>query len=144
MPNWTEQQLHVVGTKTDIDRFMRAGYTRRNKCETDNLLHFDVLCPPERRAEQREDPADSGVVLVHWRTQTQACFDMINAWDYPVDFYAALAVEWPTLSFACTIGAKWVTSAAWSCTSAEPTSIWWRTSTGTTIDVRTCGRAGRR
>ena len=106
MPNWTEQQLHVVGTKADIDRFMRAGYTRRSKGEFDNLLHFDVLCPPERRAEQREEPADSGVVLMHWRTRTQACFDMINAWDYPADFYAALAVEWPTLTFACTISGE--------------------------------------
>lgn len=106
MPNWTEQQLHVVGTKADIDRFMRAGYTRRGKGSTDALLHFDVLCPPERRAEQRDEPADSGVVLIHQRTRTQACFDMISAWDYPADFYAALATEWPTLSFCCSVAGE--------------------------------------
>ena len=106
MPNWTEQQLHVVGTKADIDRFIRAGYTRRGKEETDDLLHFDVLCPPQRRAEQREEPMDSGVVLIHFRTQTQAHFDIITAWDYPADFYAALAAEWPSLSFACTLGGE--------------------------------------
>ncbi|AMY08716.1 hypothetical protein LuPra_01920 [Luteitalea pratensis] len=110
MPNWTEQQLHVVGTKADIDEFMRAGYTRRGKDETDNLLHFDVLCPPERRAEQRDEQSDerieSGVVLIHFRTRTQAHFEIITAWVYPADFYAAMAAEWPTLSFACTVAGE--------------------------------------
>ena len=45
MPNWTEQQLHVVGKKTDIDRFLRVGYTPRRKGDLDALLQFDELCP---------------------------------------------------------------------------------------------------
>lgn len=105
MPNWTEQQLHVVGRKTDIDRFMRVGYERRRKGQTDNLLLFDALCTkPPGDADGAQ--IDNGVALTHWRTSTQACFDVITPWDYPAWFYESLMTEWPTLSFCCVVSGE--------------------------------------
>ncbi|MCC6165026.1 MAG: hypothetical protein IT182_16895 [Acidobacteria bacterium] len=105
MPNWTEQQLHVVGRKADIDRFVRVGYTPRRKGELDALLHFDRLCPkPSPDAHGAE--IGSGVTVMHWRTTNQACFDMITPWDYPAWFYESMAAEWPTLAFCCSVSGE--------------------------------------
>lgn len=106
MPNWTKQQLHVIGKKADIDRFMRVGYTRSHRGEPDDILHFDVICPPKLSPEDRGHEIESGVVLTHWRTNNQACFSLITAWDYPADFYAAIATEWPTLSYCCSVNGE--------------------------------------
>jgi hypothetical protein len=37
------QQLHVVGSRADIDRFIRTGFTRASG-PGDDELHFDRLC----------------------------------------------------------------------------------------------------
>ncbi len=105
MPNWTEQQLHVVGRKADIDRFLRVGYTPRRKGALDALLHFDALCPKPSPAARGAE-IENGVALMHWRTTNQACFDLITAWDYPAWFYESLAAEWPTLSFCCSVSGE--------------------------------------
>jgi hypothetical protein len=103
MPNWTEQILHVVGTKTDVDRFIRAGYSRRSRDQFDNLLLFTRLCPLKRGEKKTTYTHDSGVVLTHFRTRTQALFGIITSWDYPAEFYPRLARHWPTLSFICSV-----------------------------------------
>ena len=103
MPNWVEQQLHVVGAKAEVDRFIRTGYTRRSKQEFDNLLHLHRLCPLERREPRSLYTHDSAVVLMHFRTKTQAAFNMITSWDYPAEFYARLPQHWPSLNFVCTV-----------------------------------------
>ena len=37
MPNWVEQNLHVVGSKPDVDAFITAGYLRRTRDQFDTL-----------------------------------------------------------------------------------------------------------
>jgi len=106
MPNWTEQTLHVVGPKVELDCFIRTGYTRKSREQFDNLLHFDRLCPLKRGEPESTYTHDSGVVLIHFRTRTQASFSMITSWDYPAEFYARLAKRWPTLSFACSVNGE--------------------------------------
>jgi len=106
MPNWTEQTLHVVGPKVELDCFIRTGYTRKSREQFDNLLHFDRLCPLKRGDPKSTYTHDNGVVLIHFRTRTQASFSMITSWDYPAEFYARLAKRWPTLSFACSVNGE--------------------------------------
>ena len=105
MPNWTKQQLHVVGTKAEVDRFLRVGYTPRRKGDLDALLHFDRLCP-KPAAGDRGAEIESGVALMHWRTKNQACFNLITAWDYPAWFYKSMASQWPMLSFCCSVSGE--------------------------------------
>ena len=103
MPNWVEQNLHVIGSKADVDAFIKTGFLPRTKERFDNLLDLHRLCPLKRREPKTTYTHDSAVVLMHFRTKTQAFFAMITSWDYPAEFYARLAVHWPSLSFACTI-----------------------------------------
>ena len=103
MPNWVEQDLHVVGSKADIDRFLKTGFRRRHKGQFDNLLDLHALCPLKRREPKATYTHDSAVVLTHYRTRTQAFFGMITSWDYPAEFYARLAEHWPTLTFVCSV-----------------------------------------
>lgn len=103
MPNWVEQDLHVVGSKIDIDRFIKTGFRRRHEGQFDNLLDLHVLCPLKRRERTDLYTHDSAVVLMHYRTRTQAFFAMITSWDYPAEYYARLAQHWPTLAFACSV-----------------------------------------
>jgi len=103
MPNWTEQELHVVGRKSDVDRFIRTGFSRSHRGESDDLLDFDALCPSRR---PQPDVPDTGVVLTHYRTRTQACFRFITAWDYPAGFYERLGTHWPTLAFGGTVNGE--------------------------------------
>jgi len=106
MPNWTEQTLHVAGPTAELDRFIRVGFTRKNREQFDNLLHFDRLCPLKRGEAKDTYTHDSGVVLIHFRTRTQAIFSMITSWNYPAEFYARLPQHWPALSFACSVNGE--------------------------------------
>src|SRR4029078_8800676 len=106
MPNWTEHTRHVVAPKVELDCFIRTGYTRKSREQFDNLLHFDRLCPLKRGDPKSTYTHDNGVVLIHFRTRTQASFSMITSWDYPAEFYARLAKRWPTLSFACSVNGE--------------------------------------
>lgn len=105
MPNWTFQQLHVVGSKAGIDSFIRTGFTRASVPGDDDELHFDRLCgtpAPKARGAELQD----GVVLIYWRTSRQACFHLITAWDYPAWFYESLAAQYPSLSFCCVVSGE--------------------------------------
>lgn len=106
MPNETQQDLHIVGPRAEIDRFIRTGFTRRGPGQFDDLLHFTRLCPLKRSEPKTTYTHDSGVVLGHFRTRTQAMFSMITAWDYPSAFYTRLARHWPTLAFACSVNGE--------------------------------------
>ncbi len=106
MPNWVEQGLHVVGSKMEVDRFIRTGFVRRNKDQFDDLLFLRRLCPLRRGEPKTTSTHDSAVVLMRYRTRTQAFFEMITSWDYPAEFYARLGMDWPSLSFACTVNGE--------------------------------------
>jgi hypothetical protein len=106
MPNWTQQDLHIVGPKSEIDRFIRTGFTRRGPRQFDDLLHFRRLCPLKRGEPKTTYTHDTGVILGHFRTRTQAMFSMITSWDYPAAFYARLAGHWPSLAFACSVNGE--------------------------------------
>ncbi len=106
MPNETQQDLHIVGPKTEIDRFIRTGFTRRSPRQFDDLLHFTRLCPRKRGEPKATCSHESGVVLIHFRTRTQAMFSMITSWDYPVAFYERLAQHWPKLAFAVSVNGE--------------------------------------
>jgi len=103
MPNWVEQDLHVVGPKLEVDRFVRTGFIRRKGRGTDNLLSFARLCPLKRRDRRDTYTHESGVVLSHFRTHTQVLFSLITNWNYPATFYSRLATHWPSLSFVCAV-----------------------------------------
>jgi hypothetical protein len=103
MANWVDQHLHVVGSKTDIDRFIGAGFRRKNREQFDNVLDLHALCPLKRTEAKEVYTHDSAVVLMHYQTRTQAFFGLTTSWDYPAEFYARLAQHWPTLAFACSI-----------------------------------------
>jgi hypothetical protein len=105
MPNETQQDLHIVGPKAEIDRFIRTGFTRRGPRQFDDLLHFTRLCPLKRGEPKTTYTHESGVVLGHFRTRTQAMFSMITSWDYPAAFYARLAQNWPTATSGSTSAA---------------------------------------
>ena len=106
MPNWIEQVLHVVGSKSDVDRFVRTGFSRQAKDRIDDLLDLRRLCPLKRGEPKNTYTHDSAVVLLHFRTRTQAFFSMMTGWDYPAEFYARLAIHWPSLAFACTVNGE--------------------------------------
>jgi hypothetical protein len=103
MPNWVEQDLHVVGSKANIDRFIETGFRRKNKEQFDNLPDLRALCPLKRGEPKEVYTHDTAVILLHYRTRTQAFFSMITSWDYPAQFYAGLPQHWPTLSFVCSV-----------------------------------------
>jgi hypothetical protein len=103
MPNWVEQELHVVGAKADVDRFIRVGLIRRKPGEIDDVLDFERLCPLKSGDRKDIYTHPSGVVLSYLRTRTQANFSMITSYDYPAEFYARLPYHWPKLAFVCSI-----------------------------------------
>jgi hypothetical protein len=103
MPNWVEQNLHVVGTKAEVDRFIQTGFLPRKEGQFDHLLDLHRLCPLKRGEPKGTYTHDSAVVLARSRTKTQASFEMITSWDYPAEFYARLATHWPALAFCCTV-----------------------------------------
>jgi hypothetical protein len=106
MPNWVAQNLFAVGPKSIVDRFVRVGFKRcrRDACGCgDDELIFTRLCPLKRSERKIAYSHDSGVVLAHYRTRTQACFWLITSWDYPAEFYARLPKGWPGLTFACAV-----------------------------------------
>jgi len=106
MPNWTEQNLHVVGPKTDIDRFIRTGFIRANAQQCEDLLHFRRLCPLKRGEPQDTYTRGPGLVTSHLRTRRQAMFSFLTAWDYPARFYERLPQRWPRLAFACSVNGE--------------------------------------
>lgn len=106
MPNWVEQNLHIVGSKSDIDRLIRSGFRRHHKEQFDDLLDFRALCPPKRKEPKSIYTPDTGVVQINYRTRTQACFAMVTAWDYPSEFYARLVHHWSTLAFVCSVNGE--------------------------------------
>jgi hypothetical protein len=106
MPNETQQDLHVVGPKAEIDRFIRTGFTRRGRQQFDDLLHFRRLCPLKRGEPRSTYSQESGVVLIHFRMRSQAMFTMITSWDYPAEFYGRLSRHWPRLAFAISVNGE--------------------------------------
>lgn len=96
MPNWTEHDLHIVGKKADIDRFLKTGFNG-------DELQFRRLCPLGRDEPEETYFRDSGLVNLHFRTRTQALFAMVTAWDYEPEFYKRLPRHWPTLDFASAV-----------------------------------------
>jgi hypothetical protein len=102
MPNWVEQDLHIVGAKPSVDQFIRNGFKRRRRGELDDVLDFTRLCPLKRGA-RKVYTHPTGVVLTYFRTRTQANFSMITSWAYPAEFYARLPKYWPSLSFVCAV-----------------------------------------
>ncbi|MDQ3419478.1 MAG: hypothetical protein M3541_11970 [Acidobacteriota bacterium] len=62
MPNWVEQNLHVVGSKADVDSFVSAGFVRRTKEQFDNLLDLHRLCPLKRGEPKTTYTHDSAVI----------------------------------------------------------------------------------
>src|SRR4051794_26833873 len=106
MPNWTEQNLHVVGPKADIDRFIRTGFIRANAQQCEDLLHFRLLCPLKRGEPHDTYTRGPGLVTSHLRTRTQAMFSFLTAWDYPSRFYERLPQRWPRLAFACSVNGE--------------------------------------
>lgn len=124
MPNLVYQTLHVVGQKTDIDAFIRAGFVRARRKDTNDELVFAKLCPLTRADTKDTYTHKSGVVLIHSRTRTQALFAFITSWVYPTVFYQRIPRYWPQLSFACVVdedmgnfgGAIWVMGGeVWNC-----------------------------
>lgn len=103
MPNWVYQDLHVTGSREDIDRFFKKGFAQKAPGERDDLLHFRRLCPLKRGERKDVYTHESGVVLRHFRTHTQALFSMITSWDYPAEFYKRLPTHWPGMAFVCTV-----------------------------------------
>ena len=103
MANWVDQDLHVVGRKTDLDRFIRTGFTRQRRGEWSDQLHLDKLCP-RRRGEQRDsDQPATAIVLGQVRTRTQALFSIQTRNVYPDAFYRRLPKKWPALSFVASV-----------------------------------------
>ena len=52
MPNWVEQGLHVVGSKVNLDQFIRKGFVRRSKDQFRRPAVSAAALPAEaRRAE---------------------------------------------------------------------------------------------
>jgi hypothetical protein len=105
MPNWVEQDLHVVGEKSDIDAFIRTGLVRRNTgfWRGAGELLFTRLCPLRRTDCKDTYTHESAVVLILSRTRTQAYISLITSWDYPAAFYKRLPKHWPRLAFACAV-----------------------------------------
>jgi len=101
MPNWVEQNLHVIGPKHEIDRFIRTGFKRRRLHQ--DTLSFTKLCPLSRSEPKDTYTHEGGVVLIHFRTRTEAHFAMQTSWDYPAAFYQRLPKYWPNLTFVCAV-----------------------------------------
>jgi hypothetical protein len=103
MPNWVFQDLHVVGSQAEIDRFFETRFIPKKKGEIDDVLDFTRLCPLRSRERKDTYTHESGVVLKHFRTRAQALFSMITSWDYPAEFYKRLPKHWPELAFCCSM-----------------------------------------
>ena len=103
MPNWVDQDLHVVGPRSEIDRFIRVGRVPRKRGESFSVLDFTRLCPLKPRERKDTYKQYGAAVLSHFRTRTQALFSIDTAWDYPAAFYARLPKHWPQLSFISAI-----------------------------------------
>ena len=79
MPNWVYQDLHIVGPKETIDRFIDNGFVKKQPGDLDDVLEFRRLCPLARGARTDTYTHESAVVLRHFRSDTQALFSMKSA-----------------------------------------------------------------
>lgn len=79
---------------------------RHEPGEIDDVLDFTWLCPLRKRDRKDTYTHTSGVVLIHFRTRTQALFSIITSWDYPAEFYARLPIHWPALQFVCSVNGE--------------------------------------
>jgi len=91
MPNWVDQELHIVGPKADIDKFVRVGFRRARKDCVDHL-RLTALCPIPRR-ERTSDTHLSAWVLMRCRTRTEVLFTIRTRYTHPADFYQRLGCE---------------------------------------------------
>jgi hypothetical protein len=103
VPNWVYQDIHVVGSREEIDRFYQTGFVRKKPGTDDDQLDFMRLCPLRPGEPKDTYTHESGVVLEHFRTYTQAMFSIMTSWDYPGEFYRRLPNHWPELAFRCTV-----------------------------------------
>ncbi|HXG89470.1 MAG TPA: hypothetical protein VNJ02_14160 [Vicinamibacterales bacterium] len=104
MPNLVFQDIHVVGAQADIDRFVATGFIKKKPgTGDDDVLDFKRLCPLRSRERKDTYISDSGLVLRHFRTRTQALFSIVTAWEHPAEFYKRLPNHWPELAFVCSI-----------------------------------------
>ena len=67
-------------------------------------ISFLHLCPPRTAAERRQMMTlPSGVVLLSWRTRTQASLSFICAWVYAKQFLREVPRHWPGLALWCMV-----------------------------------------
>jgi hypothetical protein len=97
MPNWLDHELHVVGPKADIDRFVRVGFRRAGGRTGVDSLRLTTLCPIPR-AERTSETRESAWVLLYCRTRTEAQFAMRTRYTHAVEFYQRLPKYWPRLT----------------------------------------------
>jgi hypothetical protein len=97
MPNWVDQELHVLGPKTDIDRFVRVGFRRAGGRHWVDHLRLTRLCPIPL-AERTDETHRSAWVLMRCRTRTEAFFSIRTRYSHPADFYQRLPKFWPRLT----------------------------------------------
>jgi hypothetical protein len=96
MPNWVDQELHIVGPKADIDKFVRVGFRRAERDWVDHL-RLTALCPIPRR-QRTSDTHLSAWVLMRCRTRTEVLFTIRTRYTHPADFYQRLPKYWPRLT----------------------------------------------
>jgi hypothetical protein len=97
MPNWVDQELHIVGPKADIDRFVRVGFKRAGGRAWVDCLRLTGLCPIPRR-ERTSHTHLSAWVLMRFRTRTEASFSIRSRYSHPAEFYQRLPKYWPRLT----------------------------------------------
>jgi hypothetical protein len=102
MPNWVEQELHIVGPKVDIDEFVRVGFRRAGGRDWVDHLRLSGLCPIPRR-ERTSDTHLSAWVLMRCRTRTEAFFSIRTRYTHPADFYQRLPKYWPRLTIFASV-----------------------------------------
>ena len=109
MPNWVRQDLAIMGPADDIDRFCALAVTgdfrADHTLDDEPTFLFSTVCPIRPR-DQRAcvDEHESGVLFRFKRTQIQAQFGILTAWDIPRHFYLTrLLRDWPRLSFCCAV-----------------------------------------
>jgi hypothetical protein len=96
MPNWVDQELHVLGPKADIDRFVRVGFGRAGGPHWVDHLRLTRLCPIPR-AERTDETRQTAWVVMRCRTRTEAFFSIRTRYNHPVEFYQRLPKFWPRL-----------------------------------------------
>jgi hypothetical protein len=86
MPNWVDQDLHIVGPKAEIDEFVHVGFRRAGGRDWVVSLRLNRLCPIPRR-ERTIDTHLSAWLLMRCRTRTEALFSIRTRYTHPANFY---------------------------------------------------------